>query len=260
MSDETETNLMHRLAEDYRRHAEGYIAASELLLSEAKAIEERGFVYSPKPDDYASLTTTYASPADYLKAAGSPYWRSALGANDIDEHMEISHALEKRESELLVPSRKAAAGPAFDHDIEFYTGVLEEEPYSLTYGQAEEVVEYLRECFGAYKLEFTWGTAGWSDFSDAPSTSFGYTRIVGDPEDDYRVYGEDHMPVIIRFDLPDLRSAVRDHATSADEDGDAGNIMCRQEMVTKLQTWQLEIGKLITELETELKELRGWAL
>jgi|KBSMisStandDraft_5_1062788.scaffolds.fasta_scaffold197813_2 hypothetical protein len=154
------------------------------------------------------------------------------------------------DDEIRSSIRRVSAGPIFDD--------IWSDPY----------YDFVQECFGAYKIEFTWGLANWAHVSDSP-TAFGYTNwrhfdeIEYDlPEGEYGVYGrtmytEGEYPVNIEFDIPDFRRAVREYATSYDDCTDGSEIMARQEALEKLRVWQITVNTLLAQVEVELRIIRA---
>jgi hypothetical protein len=147
----------------------------------------------------------------------------------------------------LVAVRKAAAN---DINDEIYTGTLEDKGF--THQQCEEVFEYFREIIGAYKLEFDWGCSLWVDNDHTKHEGFSYTGFKDYDDNALTVWWQD-PPVSIRFGMDDMRRAVREYATSYDEDKDGSEILVRRETLQMLRSWYDCINTLIVEIEDELK-------
>lgn len=150
------------------------------------------------------------------------------------------------DDEIRSSIRRVHAGPIFDD--------VWSDPY----------YDFVQECFGAYKTEFTWGLANWSHVSDS-TTAFGYTNWLHLYDDDFEdggvydrtLYSNECYPVDIEFDTLDFRKAVREYATSCDDIPDGSEITTRERLLEKLRVWQTTIDTLRAQTEVELRIIRA---
>lgn len=219
MTDNTDLNYgapvsqLHRLVAQYRAQAQGYVKASELLLREAQTIEDRGFNYPPA-DGYVSLSTTHPSPAEYLKAAGDPYWRSALGANDVGDEMALIAAV-REQTDAVAAAQDSIDDPAYDF-LDYGFGLPLND---LDEDTRTEIAHLLRRVFILFRDGFTWDTAVSTHtsergcFGDAVKK---YAFIFANSKPDHSDDWADEAPILIQITPEDITQAVKTMLTWCD--------------------------------------------
>jgi hypothetical protein len=224
-------------------------------------LRRQAAVYRAAADDYEKGARHLRLMADDIEArnykaeAPPPGWMAQWQDNDPwrrpkppPEPLDYDPATLERDE--LVPVRMAAANNISLMD-ELYVGTLEEKGFS--YEQCEKIFEYFQEIIGAYKLEFDWGCSIWADGDRLVNhTAFSYTLFKYDDPDANTVWWEE-PPVIIRFDMDDMRQSVRECATSYDDIKDGSEIEVRRELLQVLRLWCDCINTLMAEIEDELR-------